>query len=44
MAILHSLHEISMDVFEDVMHVYKGQREMNELVANKLVEKLHKAM
>ena len=39
MAIPHSLHEISMDVSKDVMHVYKDQRAMNELVA-----KLCKAM
>ena len=37
MAIPHSLHEISMNVFEDVMHVFEGQRSMNKLVAKSFV-------
>ena len=39
MAILHSLHEINIELSEDVMHVGENQRVMNELVA-----KLRKAM
>ena len=39
MAIPHSLHEKTMAIFEDVMHVYGGWRAMNELVA-----KLHEEM
>ena len=34
MAIPHSLHEISIDIFEDIMHVHENWREMHELVAN----------
>ena len=34
MAMPHSLHDISMDVFENAMHVYEGWRVMNKLVAN----------
>ena len=39
MAKPHSMHEINMDVAEDMMHVYEGWRAMNKLVA-----KLYKTM
>ena len=33
MVIPHSLQEISMDVFEDIMYVYEDWRAMNEIFA-----------